>query len=151
MQNFGSNMAPHPAGDGTYVLTNFVKPETQLPCIDAAADTGKYISAILASPEQYEGKVLSASTDVYSYEEIVEAMSKVGGKTVVYKQLPLDVWKGFLPPSHVDNIAGMFQYIEEFGYYGPDTEGKVKWTVGQAKGKLTTLEEYFEKSPLNLL
>jgi hypothetical protein len=36
------------------------------------------------------------------------------------------------------------------GYYGPDTEAKVSWTAKQARGKLTTLEEYFEKCPLVL-
>jgi hypothetical protein len=135
----------------TYILTNFVSPEAQLPCIDTVADTGKYIGEILVEPDKYEGKVFSASTDVYSYEETVEAMSKASGKTVKYAQLPLNTWRGFLPPDRADNLVGMFQYIEEFGYYGPDTKGKVEWTAKQTRGELTTLEEYFEKFPLQLL
>ena len=150
MQNFASNMAPNPAGDGTYAMANFVSPQTKLPCIDTVDDTGKYIGAILANPDEFEGKVLSASTDTWTFEEIAQVMSKASGRVVKYNQLPLEVWKGFLRPGSEGNLVGMFQWIEEFGYYGPETESKVKWTAGKARGKLTTLEEYFEKFPLCL-
>jgi uncharacterized protein YbjT (DUF2867 family) len=113
MQNFSSNMKPRPAGDGTYVLANFVSPQTKLPCIDTVDDTGKYIGAILASPEKYEGKVLSASTACYTYDEIVATMSKASGKTVKYVQIPMETWRSFLPPSHKDNLVGMFQWNED--------------------------------------
>jgi uncharacterized protein YbjT (DUF2867 family) len=77
-------MAPHLTGDGTYAISNIVTPQTQLPLIEAAADSGKYVGAILAEPEKYEGKVLSAATHLYSLEDIVQTISKVTGKTVKY-------------------------------------------------------------------
>jgi uncharacterized protein YbjT (DUF2867 family) len=150
MQNFGGMMAPHPAGDGTYALSNFVKPETQLPLIDTVGDTGKYIGAILAEPEKYESKVFSAATRLYSYSEIVQTMSQMTGKTVKYNQLPESVFRGFLPPQSADSLAEMFLYIQDYGYYGPQTKELVEWTANQARGKLTTLEEYLIKCPLNL-
>ena len=150
MQNFSSNMAPRPVGDGTYAISGFVSPKTKLPCIDTVGDTGKYVGAILAEPDEYEGKVFSASTDVWTFEEIAEAMSKASGKTVKYNQLPLDVWRGFLPKGSEGNLVGMFQWLEDFGYFGPNTDEKVAWTAKQARGKLTTLEKYFEKNPLKL-
>ena len=150
MQNFGHFMGPRPAGDGTYAIAHFVKPETQLPLIDTVDDSGKYIGAILASPEKYEGKVFSAATRLYSYSEIVATMSKASGKTVNYKQLPLNVWSSFLPAESADYLVDMFLWIQDYGYYGPQTEELVEWTAKQARGKLTTLEEYFAKSPLHL-
>ena len=150
MQNFSHLMAPRPAGDGTYAIANFVTPETQLPLIDTVDDTGKYVGAILADPERYEGKVLAASTRLYSYREIVGAMSKASGKTVNYKQLPLNVWSSFLPPESRDYMVDMFLWIQDYGYYGPQTEDLVDWTAKQARGKLTTLEEYFARCPLHL-
>ena len=150
MQNFGHFMGPRPAGDGTYAIANFVTPETQLPLIDTADDTGKYVGAILAEPDKYEGKVFSAATKLYSYSEIVKKMSEASGKTVNYNQLPLDVWKSFLPPESADYLVDMFLWIQDYGYYGPKTEELVDWTAKHARGKLTTLEEYFVKSPLHL-
>ncbi|KAK9368812.1 hypothetical protein V1509DRAFT_639177 [Lipomyces kononenkoae] len=77
-------------------------------------------------------------------------MGRVCGKTVVYKQLPKEVWKGFLPPLMRDHLAEMLQYFEEYGYYGEGTAEKVRWAAEQARGELTTLEEYHEAHPLNL-
>ncbi|CAF9930821.1 hypothetical protein IMSHALPRED_008286 [Imshaugia aleurites] len=150
MQNFAHFMAPRPAGDGTYAIANFVTPETQLPLIDTVDDSGKYVGAILAEPEKYEGKVLSAATRLYSYSEIVNTMSRASGKTVSYKQLPLNVWRSFLPNESAEYMVDMFFWIQDYGYYGPQTEELVDWTAKQARGKLTTLEEYLAKHPLHL-
>jgi len=150
MQNFGGTMAPHPAGDGTYAISNVVTPQTQLPLIDAAADSGKWVAAILAEPEKYEGEVLSAATKLYSFEEIVQIISKETGKTVKYNQLPESTFRRFLPPAAADNLVEMMLYFQGFGYYGPQTKEKVEWTAQQARGKLTTFEEYLSKNPIQL-
>lgn len=150
MQNFNHFMGPRPAGDGTYAIAHFVKPETQLPLIDTVDDSGKYVGAILAEPDKYEGKVFSAATRLYSYCEIVKTMSEASGKTVNYKQLPQGVWKSFLPAEIADYLTDMFVWIQDYGYYGPQSEELVDWTAKQARGKLTTLEEYLAKSPLHL-
>jgi uncharacterized protein YbjT (DUF2867 family) len=146
MQNFSGIMAPHPVGDGTYALSNVVSPQTQLPLIDIAGDTGKYVGAVLAEPEKFEGKVLSAATRLYSMEEITEILSHVTGKTVKYNQLPEQVFKGFLPPPAVEHLVQMLLYFQDFGYYGPQTKGSVEWTAKNARGKLTTFEEYIAKN-----
>ncbi|KAL6720500.1 hypothetical protein ACLMJK_002424 [Lecanora helva] len=152
MQNFSTHMAPRPspANDGTYSIANFVTPETKLPSIDIADDTGKYVGAILADPSKYEGKVFSAATALYSYAEIAETMSKATGKTVKYTQLPQQVYAGFVPPVMAGYMVDMFLWIQDYGYYGAHTKEDVEWTAKQARGKLTTLEEYFRKNPLNL-
>ncbi|KAF2436975.1 NmrA family transcriptional regulator [Tothia fuscella] len=137
-------------GDGTYTLANVYNPYTQLPMIDVAADTGKWIGAILSDPDQYDGKFFAAAVRTYSLNEIVEILSKATGKTVKYKQVPPEVYKKFLPEGIAEAICQMHQFSTEFAYYGPEQAELVEWTVKQAKGKLTTLEEYLEKNPLDL-
>lgn len=151
MQNFTGMMAPHPLGDGTYAISSFVSAQTQLPLVDAAADSGKWVAAILAEPEKYEGKVLSAATRIYSYEEIVEIISRATGKTVRYNQIPETVFRSFLPPAAADQLTQMLSYFQDFGYYGPETKEEVAWTAQQARGKLTTFEEYVGKNLVHLL
>ena len=146
-------MKPQPSysnDDGTFVLASFVAPGTQLPLIDTVADTGKYVGAILADPAAFEGKVVSAATGLYSFEEMARVLSRASGKTVAYQQVPREVFRGFLPEAMAGEICDMFSWIEEFGYYGPGTAEKVKETAALARGRLTTLEEYFEKNPLEL-
>ncbi|KAL8725035.1 MAG: hypothetical protein Q9166_007610 [cf. Caloplaca sp. 2 TL-2023] len=150
MSNFHASMAPHPAGDGTYAFASFVRPDAQMPLIDTEGDIGKWVAAILADFPKYEGKVLCCSTALYTFQEIADAMSKASHKTVVYKQLPEEMWRQFLPPLMRDHIAEMLQYFQEYGYFGEDTDGKVRWAAEQARGKLTTLDEYFKANPLNL-
>lgn len=151
MQNFHTQLTPRPAGDGTYILASINAPSTVMPLIDIT-DTGKWIAGVLAQPEQYVGKNLRAATDWYSFEDITRTMSQASGKTIKPQQIPDDVFKGFLPPPVAETFLQLTQYNRDYNYYGdkePDREG-VAWAAKQAKGKLTTLEEYFKKNPLNL-
>ena len=151
MSNFGAMpfLAPQKASDGTYFMARHNSPKAKLAMIDAGGDTGKFIGAILAEPDKYEGKTFCSNTALYSNEEVASIMSKVTGKTVVYKQIPLGDWKQTLPFGQ-DIFPAAFSYPEEFGYYGPDSESLVAWAAENARGRPCTLEEYLEAHPLQL-
>ncbi|KAK7186660.1 hypothetical protein DPSP01_001018 [Paraphaeosphaeria sporulosa] len=146
MQNFTSTMAPrpNPAGDGTYVLANLLRPESRQPLIDIT-DAGAWVSAILADPDKYEGKFFAAAERMYSQAEIVEVLSRVSGKTVRHVQVEDEVYKGFLPEAVRDMLFDMYLWIRDYGYYGEGTENDVQWAREQAKGRLTSLEEFLRK------
>ncbi|KAF9903139.1 hypothetical protein EC991_004122 [Linnemannia zychae] len=150
MQNYLDMFAPHPAGDGTYVFSNIVSPQAPIPHIDTLGDTGKYVGAILAEPDKYKGKVFSASTKLYTFEEAAQIISKASGKDVKYKQITVDEIKRFMPPIVGQTVVAMMKYIEDFGYYGSNTAELVEWSAQNARGKLTTLEEFFVKNPIKL-
>ncbi|KAK5944473.1 hypothetical protein PMZ80_003755 [Knufia obscura] len=151
MQNYHSVMKPRKMPDGTYSIARHTKPETQLPMIDTVGDTGKFVGAVLANPDKYEGKTFCAATKLYTMEEQAEILSKHTGKTVVYKQLPEDVFRSFMPKvPYTDVLIEMMSYQQDFGYYGAETESLVAWAGENARGKLTTFEEYLEKNPLSL-
>lgn len=151
MQNYHSMMKPRKMPDGTYSMARHVSPKTQLPMIDTVGDTGKFIGAILAEPEKYEGKLFCAATMLYTMEEQAEILSKATGKTVKYSQIPEEVFRGFLPPGpYADGLIEMMLYQQDFGYYGADTKKLVAWAAEHARGRVTTFEEYLEKRPLDL-
>lgn len=149
MQNFATNLRPNATDDGTYVLATVASPATKLPLIDIT-ETGKYVSAILANPDAFQGKTLCAATGLYTMEEIVGIISRSTGKTVAYRQLPEDAFRKFLPPAMGDYIVHMLLYIQDFGYYGKNTEELVAWAASQARGKLHSLEDYLAENPLEL-
>ena len=151
MQNFQAIpiLTPQPASDGTWVLALHNSPKARLPFIDAVGDTGKFIGAILAEPARYEGKTFCAASATCSFDEVAASMSKATGKTVVYKQISVEEFKKGLPFGQ-DIIPGAFSYIEEFNGWGPDGEELVAWAAENARGRLTTLEEYLEAHPLQL-
>ncbi|KAF1992516.1 NAD(P)-binding protein [Aulographum hederae CBS 113979] len=148
MQNLLTMAKPRPVGEGKYAMFNVCKPESKVPWIDVATDSGKWVGAALAEPEKYGGKVLAAATYLKSYKEMAEIVGRVSGKEVSYVQLPVEKFKGFMNPGFDTEVVEMFLYMDEFGYYGPGQEEMVAWSVEQAKGKLTTLEEFLERNPI---
>ncbi|KAI2921331.1 hypothetical protein CBS63078_2765 [Aspergillus niger] len=150
MSNFHDTMAPRRMENGDYALLLPVPAHIRLPLIETEADLGKWVAAILADFDQYEGEVLCCATALYSFEEIVQTMSRVSGKTVTYREVPVEIWATYLPELMRGYIVDMFTLFRVYGYYGDGTEEKVKWSAEQARGELTTLEEYLRKYPLNL-
>lgn len=150
MQNFLTNQIPRPlpgqeGGELTYAIANFISPDAPFPLIEAAKDSGKYVAAILAAPEKYADSTLSAATGLYSYREVAEIITRLTGKKTIYAQISQEQWKSYLPPKYQHSMSAMMCWIEKPGYYGPQTKELVDWTVKQARGKLTSLEEFVEE------
>lgn len=150
MQNYQRIMRPQQDGHGGYVIARPMSPEARLPLVDTEADAGKFVGAILAAPEKFNGKVMCAATALYTLEQQASIISKMSRKRVVYQQISTDQFEQLLGPL-ADTLLEMMQYQEEFGYYGPNTEELVAWSVENARGKVNSFEEYLTRKPLNLL
>lgn len=151
MENFQSQtfLAPRQVSDDTWVMARHVSPKTLYPLIDAVGDSGKFVGAILAQPDKYQGKTFHAATALYTLEEIAAALSKSTGKNIVYRQVSVEEFKESVP-FMADVFAEGFSYQEEFGYFGPGSEELVAWAVENARGRLSTFEEYLEAHPFQL-
>ncbi|TGO47260.1 hypothetical protein BCON_0286g00030 [Botryotinia convoluta] len=145
MQNFQAQtfLAPREAADGTWVLSRHTSSKMQFPLLDAVGDAGKFVGAILAQPDKFQGKTFCAAAKIYAMEEIVAALSKSSGKTIVYKQVSADDFKSGMTFA-AELFAEYFSFCEEFGYWGPGSEEKVAWAIENARGRLSTLEEYLD-------
>ena len=149
MENWTSIMKPHPCGDGNYAVKRHVAPQTQLPLICTSKDTGKYVGAILAEPDRYQGRTFCSATRLYSMTEICDSLSKATGKSVKYVQISEEEHLKALPPWG-GYLIQMMSYQESYGYYGEKTAELVQWAGDHARGQLTTFEEYLEQEPLQL-
>ncbi|KAL2795017.1 hypothetical protein BJX66DRAFT_302483 [Aspergillus keveii] len=142
MSNFSTVMAPRKQDDGSYLVVGVNDPETKIPLIETAADSGLYAVPLLLDPEGMNGKVMYAATKLYTFNEMTEIISKVSGETVRYQALPKEVLAGFMKEEMGARMVAMMSFIDEPGYYGPGTAEKVRETVGLVEGKLTTFEEF---------
>ncbi|KAF5024821.1 hypothetical protein F66182_3060 [Fusarium sp. NRRL 66182] len=152
MQNFlGTQMAPQPspANDGSFILGNLCDVGNKLPLIDIT-DTGKWVGAVLADPDKYAGKRFAAAERCYTWDEMARILSSVTGKTVVHQKVPDDVFKSFIPEVMRDQAFEMWALCRDYGYYGANTEDEVDWAAKQARGKLTSLEEFLKKADFKL-
>lgn len=154
MENFQSQafIAPRKASDGTWVLARNQSPKAKYPLIDAIGDSGKFVGAILAEPDKYEGKRFCAATALYSLEEIVDSLSKSAGEIIVYKEITSEEFKENLSALGplADIFVEAFRFYETPGYFGPDTEELVEWAVENARGQPSTLDEFLRDHPFRL-
>ncbi|KEF54803.1 uncharacterized protein A1O9_09245 [Exophiala aquamarina CBS 119918] len=152
MDNFTSQpfLAPKQEPDGTWALARHISPKTKCPFIDAIKNTGNFVGAILAEPDQYNGKTFCAAQAQYTLEEQAAIISKTTGKTVAYKRISAEEFKNSLPVM-AELFTEAFSALEEFGYWGPHSEEMVTWAIENSRGTLSTLEEYFQENPLQLV
>ncbi|KAF2623178.1 NAD(P)-binding protein [Macroventuria anomochaeta] len=147
MQNFMTHFmrpVPSPAGDGTYALANCAYGGTRMPFIDVT-ETGKWVGAILAAPEKFEGKQLAAASEILTMDEVAEIVSRVTGKVVKHQNLPDEVFKGFMPEGMREQLYEMWAFQRDYGYYGPTMDQDVQWAKDSARGELTGLEAFLRK------
>ena len=143
MENYITVSAPRKAGD-KFVMALPLAPETRLPLVNAGDDTGKFIGAILASPDKYAGKRTYGTHRLYRLDEIADVFSKVTGENVVYQSISVDEFKARIPFG-ADLAAEALCYFGEFGYYGPNTEQLVASTGKDARGQLCGFEDFLRQ------
>lgn len=151
MQNYETNpfLGPQRDADGDWVMVRINSPHFRMPMVDTVGNTGNFIGAILAEPDKFEGKTFCAATATNTLEDTAAIISKATGQNVRYKQVPVEEWKKSLPFGQ-DAFVETFSFLEEFGYWGPESESSVEWAAKNARGRLTTFKEYLEAHPLRL-
>lgn len=152
MENFAAMPFLSPKkvpGEEAWEITRFQSPHAQLPLIDASGDIGKFVGAILADPESFKGQTLCTAEKMYDLEETVRIMSETTGKTVRYRQVSREEWTDSLPFGK-DVLPGAFGYQEHYGYWGSDSARLLADSVARARGKPSSLTEFFRAHPLHL-
>ncbi|KAK9418973.1 putative NmrA-like domain-containing protein [Seiridium unicorne] len=152
MQDLHEGLAPRPMGDGTYAIVNCFALHTQFPFVDAH-DTGKWVGAVLLEPQRFISKSVAAGTRIYCMEDTVNILTEVLGQVVKYQEVTEAEVRGFIPDTLAvlaDGRVDMAFYFQDFGYFGPTMKALVKSGSTQARGNLTTLEEYLSREPPRL-
>jgi hypothetical protein len=119
--------------------------------IDARADTGKFVTAILAEPEKFEGRRVCAAASLHTIEEVAAILAKMTGKKIIFKLVSEEEVRVTLPDFAADLFIDAFNYGNEYGYFGSGTVELVAEGAKLARGRLVTFEEYQEKHPLQLV
>jgi uncharacterized protein YbjT (DUF2867 family) len=149
MQNFKAALHPKPVGDGTYTISAPYDLTTELPLM-SAIDSGKWVATLVEHPNEYNGAEVRAAVRMYSLDEIVKTISKVTGKTVKFNKISIETFKSSLPPGVAEPLAPQYEYVTEFGYFGPETKSLIEASVKLARGHLSTFEEYLVNNPFHL-
>ncbi|KAG0009499.1 hypothetical protein BGZ81_003355 [Podila clonocystis] len=133
MQNFNASLHPKPVGDGTFAISAPYNLTTELPLMNAT-DSGKWVATLVEHPDQYNTAEVRAAVHLYSMDEIVKTISKVTGKTVKFNKISIDTYKSHLPPGAAEPLAAQYEYVAEFGYFGPETKALIEASAKLARG-----------------
>ena len=126
MSNFPEGMLRQLPPDNDWTLALPMHPETPIPCIDVAADTGKFVKGILTQRDKLLGKQVYASAAYYTPKEIVATFSELypeAGKRAKFVQVSKDDYIGALagtgmPEKAAEELYENMVFMYEFGYYG---------------------------------
>ncbi|KAJ3083076.1 hypothetical protein HK102_001272 [Quaeritorhiza haematococci] len=133
MQNLVNFFPPtviHEGGSEVYEYALPMRPDALLPFVDTAGDTGSIVAHVLDKPERYVGINIPVASEYLSMNEVIDIFQKVTGKRARYKQVkPEDFIKKLEPGlgrGPAEELTEMFQYIDEFGYYGGEDISKTR-------------------------
>ncbi|KAE8148743.1 hypothetical protein BDV25DRAFT_168251 [Aspergillus avenaceus] len=95
--------------------------KAQVPLFDVVNDTGKFVKAAIKHYPTALNQRILAATDYYTPRRIVEEFSQVTGYKVQAMQIPVDVFKSFLPPPVAQEMLENILLLENPGYYAGES------------------------------
>ena len=108
-ENFTSDTKGEPQPDGTYIVTLPMNGPMHAISVD---DGGPIVAAVFNNPDEFIGRKIGITGDRKSFDEYVAVISKVTGKTIKYKQVPVEVYATFPFPG-ADDLAYMFDFFKK--------------------------------------
>ncbi|RDL42492.1 uncharacterized protein BP5553_02471 [Venustampulla echinocandica] len=149
MSNLPGGMFRQVPPNNDWALSLPIPSSSQVPLLDTAGDTGKFVKGILLNREKVLGKRILGATDYYTLDELVEQFKKVfpeAGKTAKAVELPHQTFKDILgsagmPEENQEEMLQNMRLLHEFGYYGG---ADLKESHEILVDKLTTWEEFMK-------
>ncbi|KAL8778421.1 MAG: hypothetical protein Q9213_007421 [Squamulea squamosa] len=129
MSNLETMLKPSPQPPHAYTLALPMPPSTPIPFFDAAADTGKFVKAMLTKRDKVLGKRVYAATEYYTAVDVPKIFSEVkkeAGKGASFVTIDKDTYKKELTGAGMPEFAAQEMYenmafMDEFGYYGKES------------------------------
>ena len=112
-----------------------LRADVGLPVFDIA-DTGKYMLAILASPQQYHQQRVLMATEYLTTAQIAATYARVTGETASSRVVSIN-------PAYPKEIATSFAWFNEYGYYNGES---IEHSNTVPLSELTSWEQYLIKS-----
>jgi len=126
----------------TYV---FRLPETKILTAFDVHDIGPIVKIALEKPHEISNKTIILAGEEAPPEEYIKTFEKVTGKKARLEQISLSDLKNNPNIHHADQIYQMFQFMNEFTYFGKDREHFIH--ARDIYPKFTTWEAYLKQNP----
>jgi uncharacterized protein YbjT (DUF2867 family) len=143
-QNFVGIMGPQLKQDGTTGWTLPIDPAKKAIHMSDINDLGKVVAGAFSQPEKAgNGNYLSLATDLYSFNDIIEAYKNTG-KPYSFSQVPAEVFSTFFEGAK--ELAEMFGYFEKHTYMGPGSASQIESAKEIATDEFVSFPEWLNKN-----
>lgn len=108
MSNLPGGMLRQLPPNNDWALSLPIPTSSQIPLLDTAEDTGKFVKGILLNREKSLGERIYGATDYYTMDEIVKQFQDTfpeAGKNAKAVELPHAVFKGILAKAGRPEVA----------------------------------------------
>ena len=139
-QNFLGMMAPQPLPSGGRGWAVPMDPALRVNHAGDANEVGRAVAAAFAAGDTLpDGSTLAVCGGVYSWNDLVATLNALGHDLHVL-QVPPEVYDGFYPGAH--EMREMFQFFDEFTYFGPDHAQHIAAANALVPGGFTPFESW---------
>ncbi|KAH7042849.1 NmrA family transcriptional regulator [Macrophomina phaseolina] len=129
--------------DGSYTYAVPIGEASKFPLIDIAADTGKFVTAIIKKRDSLLGARVYGAEDYYTPRRFLDELEEVTGKKAKFVQVSADTYKSFLPPFMAQEMLENHLFIENPGYYNGES---LKESHDILEDKLTSWKDFVRSS-----
>ena len=139
-QNFLTMMAPQPLPNGGRGWAVPMDPALRVIHAGDVTEVGRAVSAAFSAGDKLpDGSTLAVCGGVYSWNDFVAALNKLGHDLQVV-QVPPEVYDGFYPGAH--EMREMFQYFAAHTYFGPKHEAHIAAANALVPGGFTGFADW---------
>ncbi len=123
-QNFLGMMAPQPLGDGRNGWAVPMNPTATCIHVGDPTELGRLVARAFEQPAVVgQGQHLAQASELTSWQQMVDTLNAQGHRLAV-TQIPNAVFDAFPFPG-AQELREMFNYFEDYTYFGPDAERKL--------------------------
>ncbi|CAF4159325.1 unnamed protein product [Rotaria sordida] len=102
------------------------------------------VRKILDDPDKYVGQDICICGEAIQFGDISKVFTKVTDVPAIAKTLTEEEFRSgteYMPKPVQNEIIAMFQWFQEYGYYGKDRD----WTSGQKLTALNSFEQWLKR------
>lgn len=141
--------------DGSLILGLPTRADTLFTVTDIVKDYGLFVRQAIET-EGSAGTVVRAFGQLISPKDMCREFEEVTGKkltklNVSYPEFTATAEKGGAPPHIAKEVTEMFQFIEDFGYYGPAGDLEAEKKALNLPRPTTTFKEFVKSQDWSTL
>ena len=140
-QNFLGMLAPQPLADGRTGWAVPMNPAAKCLHVGDPTELGRVVARVLEHTEAVgRGQHLAQASELTSWQDLVDTLNAQGHRLAVI-QVPNEVYDAFpFPGAH--ELREMFNYFEDYTYFGPEAEQKLALTRSLCPEGFTTFAQW---------